>query len=132
MSKVDLETASNSELQLKVYESILGAQMIKAGLTSSSSSAEIDKVFAENKTIRENWDKAEKLRKKLGVNSSEELVEDKPTEYDFTCCICGKGSNGFGNNPETVGALKYSLEDKCCDECNDTVVIPARLGAMFK
>jgi len=62
MSKVDLETASNSELQLKVYESILGAQMIKVGLTSSSSSAEIDKVFAENKTIRENWNKAEKLR----------------------------------------------------------------------
>ena len=52
--------------------------------------------------------------------------------YDFACCICGKGSKGFGNNPETVGALKYSLDAQCCDECNDTVVIPARLGAMFK
>ena len=52
--------------------------------------------------------------------------------YDFACCICGKGSKGFGTNPETVGALKYSLDAQCCDECNDTVVIPARLGAMFK
>ena len=51
--------------------------------------------------------------------------------YDFACCICGKGSKGFGNNPETVGALKYSLDAQCCDECNDTVVVPARLGAMF-
>ena len=121
MSKLDLETASNSETQLRVYENILGAQMIEAGLTSSSSVAEIDKVFAENKTIRENWDMAEKLRKEIALKT-----------YDFVCCICNKGSNGYGNNPETVGALKYSLEDKCCDECNDTVVIPARLGAMFK
>ena len=65
MSEFDLETASNSELQLRVYENILGAQMIKAGLTSSSSIVEIDKVFADNKAIRENWDKAEKLRKEL-------------------------------------------------------------------
>ena len=128
MSEFDLETASNSELQLRVYENILGAQFIKAGLTSSSSLAEIEKVLAENKDIRENWNLAEKLRKKV----ESKIVEDKPTEYDFTCCICGKGSNGFGNNPETVGALKYSLDAKCCDECNDTVVIPARLGAMFK
>ena len=127
MSKFDLETASNSELQLRVYENILGAQFIKAGLTSSSSLAEIEKVLAENKDIRENWNLAEKLRKKV----ESKIVEDKPTEYDFTCCICGKGSNGFGNNPETVGALKYSLDAQCCDECNDTVVIPARLGAMF-
>tara|TARA_R100000656_G_scaffold69290_1_gene52175 strand:- start:349 stop:735 length:387 start_codon:yes stop_codon:yes gene_type:complete len=128
MSEFDLETASNSELQLRIYENILGAQFIKAGLTSSSSLAEIEKVLAENKDIRENWNLAEKLRKKV----ESKIVEDKPTEYDFTCCICGKGSNGFGNNPETVGALKYSLDAKCCDECNDTVVIPARLGAMFK
>ena len=51
--------------------------------------------------------------------------------YDFACCICGKGSKGFGNNPETVGALKYSLDAECCDKCNDTVVVPARLSAMF-
>ena len=128
MSEFDLETASNSELQLRVYENILGAQFIKAGLTDSSSLAEIEKVLAENKDIRENWNLAEKLRKKV----ESKIVEDKPTEYDFTCCICGKGSNGYGNNPETVGALKYSLDAQCCDECNDTVVIPARLGAMFK
>lgn len=52
--------------------------------------------------------------------------------FDFVCCICNKGIDGFGNNPETVGALKYSLDAQCCDECNDTVVVPARLGAMFE
>ena len=52
--------------------------------------------------------------------------------YDFACCICGKGSKGCGNNPETVGALKYSLDAECCDKCNDTVVVPARLFAMFE
>jgi len=51
--------------------------------------------------------------------------------YDFVCCICGKGSKGFGNNPETNGAQKYSLDDECCDECNATIVVPARFGNMF-
>ena len=83
MSKVDLETASNSELQLRIYENILGAQFIKAGLTDSSSIAEIEKVLAENKDIRENWNLAEKLRKKV----ESKIVEDKPTEYWWDDCI---------------------------------------------
>ena len=43
------------------------------------------------------------------------------------CCICGQEFNGFGNNPYPVN----SDEDaRCCDDCNDTVVIPARLGEL--
>lgn len=44
------------------------------------------------------------------------------------CCICGKRFTGWGNNPWPV------VEDenaRCCDECNDTEVIPARLAKMF-
>lgn len=42
------------------------------------------------------------------------------------CCICGKEFNeGFGNNPWPV-----KKEGECCNYCNATVVIPARLGIM--
>lgn len=42
----------------------------------------------------------------------------------FVCCICGAESVGYGNNPYPV------VEDRdavCCDRCNLTKVIPARL-----
>ena len=42
----------------------------------------------------------------------------------FVCCICGAECMGYGNNPYPV------VEDKkavCCDKCNVTRVIPARL-----
>jgi len=40
----------------------------------------------------------------------------------YKCCLCGKEKNDYGNNP-------YPLEKKgsCCDECNKTKVIPARI-----
>lgn len=42
----------------------------------------------------------------------------------FKCCICDGTFNGYGNNPWPV------VEDKnarCCDQCNETKVIPARI-----
>lgn len=41
----------------------------------------------------------------------------------FTCCICGKEVTGWGNNPEP-----YAFGGQCCDECNMTYVIPARMA----
>lgn len=41
------------------------------------------------------------------------------------CCICGKVFEGWGNNPYPMAE-----EGRCCDECNDTYVIPARLIKM--
>ena len=52
----------------------------------------------------------------------EEVKEVK--EAKKTCVICGKEFEGFGNNPEPV---KKWDEGLCCDECNNTVVITARL-----
>lgn len=40
------------------------------------------------------------------------------------CILCGAKDIGFGNNPEP---LKKYEEGQCCDTCNDTKVIPARL-----
>lgn len=40
------------------------------------------------------------------------------------CCICGKEIEGYGNNPWPVTKKQT---DKCCDNCNITKVIPARM-----
>lgn len=45
------------------------------------------------------------------------LAEDKET-----CVLCGKHINGHGNNPAPLAD-----EGKCCDACNKTKVIPARM-----
>jgi len=47
-----------------------------------------------------------------------------------TCSICNKKFFGFGNNPQPVKTL--SVSDRCCDECNDTVVIPRRFREVNK
>ena len=51
----------------------------------------------------------------------------KEKEKLMSCCICGKFFKGFGNNPYPVKET-----GRCCDECNDTVVIPARLAEIIK
>ena len=42
----------------------------------------------------------------------------------YVCCICGKEFVRFGNNPWPVN---NDPEERCCDECNMTVVIPQRI-----
>ena len=41
------------------------------------------------------------------------------------CCICNRPIIGYGNNPWPV-----KEEGECCDECNTTKVVPARLRQM--
>ena len=43
-------------------------------------------------------------------------------EEEQVCCICGKKFKGYGNNPEPVKS-----EGRCCNKCNDTIVIKARI-----
>ena len=40
------------------------------------------------------------------------------------CCICGKEIEGYGNNPWPVNQEE---DARCCDDCNWSVVIPARI-----
>jgi len=42
------------------------------------------------------------------------------------CAICSKNYTGYGNNAEPV------CEGYCCDLCNSTKVIPARIAEMFQ
>lgn len=44
------------------------------------------------------------------------------------CCICGKEIRGYGNNPYPVVKDEGKV---CCDHCNQTVVIPARIAEIF-
>jgi len=42
----------------------------------------------------------------------------------YVCCICGAECVGYGNNPYPVVKDRDAV---CCDRCNATRVIPARL-----
>jgi len=42
------------------------------------------------------------------------------------CSICQSTYTGWGNNAAPVNA------GRCCDECNDFVVIPARLHKIWR
>ena len=43
------------------------------------------------------------------------------------CCICGKKFYGWGNDPWPVNEDKDAT---CCDECDRSVVLEARLEEM--
>ena len=47
-------------------------------------------------------------------------------ERKFTCCLCGKTFNGFGNNPYPV-CDEDDDDSRCCDACDANVVIPLRI-----
>lgn len=51
------------------------------------------------------------------------------------CCICGKEIVGLGNNPDPLtkeDGSYFDLEkERCCDECNEKYVVPARLAQLL-
>lgn len=71
---------------------------------------------------KDEWETMLRYRASLGndFKIKEELTEDKET-----CVLCGKHIEGYGNNPAPLAD-----EGKCCDECNKTKVIPARMKTL--
>jgi hypothetical protein len=52
--------------------------------------------------------------------------KDRPV---FTCSICGDTVAGqWGNNPDPLA----SPDKRCCDECNNSKVIPARIAQLHR
>lgn len=49
------------------------------------------------------------------------------TDRQFKCCLCGAHWIGWGNNPDP---LLHKPNERCCDFCNQSKVIPARLKGM--
>ena len=47
------------------------------------------------------------------------------TQEKFKCSICGNQSEGWGHNPDPVKDLEK--DGPCCDACNHSVVVVARL-----
>lgn len=43
----------------------------------------------------------------------------------FSCCICGKKCEGYGNNPYPIKA-----EGECCNDCN-WLVISKRIEMIY-
>jgi len=48
------------------------------------------------------------------------------TKLEKKCSICEEMYIGYGNNANPV------IDDKCCDKCNFTIVIPTRLGCILE
>jgi hypothetical protein len=57
--------------------------------------------------------------------------DNDPNQAERTCPFCKYTFTGWGNNPEPVLPWE-SGKNACCDDCNSTVVIPARLTAIFE
>ncbi|MDO4527693.1 MAG: hypothetical protein Q4C03_02770 [bacterium] len=49
--------------------------------------------------------------------------------HEFICCLCGKKFHGWGNNPYPVNK---DAGTECCDSCDDTKVVPARIAEVLK
>lgn len=50
------------------------------------------------------------------------------SNQEHVCCICGVKFTGWGNNPYPVVTDENA---RCCDICNNNVVLSARLSQMF-
>ena len=47
----------------------------------------------------------------------------------YKCCFCGKEFVGWGNNPYPANKDE---DARCCDKCNDEIVIPERIARMWE
>jgi hypothetical protein len=54
------------------------------------------------------------------------MNQTQPSGGDLICVICGRRFSEFGHSAQPV------KHGRCCNVCNDTYVIPARLAAARK
>lgn len=74
-----------------------------------------------------NWTRREEANEAFTLEKDEE--EGRPihgSQRWFKCCLCDKQAKGWGNNPQPL------MGGKCCDDCNMSKVIPARLIGFTK
>jgi len=50
--------------------------------------------------------------------------EHQPIPEYGVCALCGGPFEHYGNNPDPLG----ELHDRVCDDCNGSLVIPARMN----
>ena len=54
---------------------------------------------------------------------------ERMVSMEYICCFCGKKFEGWGNNPYPANKDESA---RCCDACNDSVVIPSRLARLWE
>ena len=68
------------------------------------------------------------MRKQL-IRERKKLMETINTNLkNYICCICHCEFSDYGNNPQPIS---QNPKDRCCDNCNQTVVIPERINRIF-
>lgn len=93
--------------------------------------------FEISKRFEKNLQKAKDVLDQFGITYNVKPFQDRfYLNMHFTpeqiaegkerCVICGKEIEGHGNNAEPV------KKGKCCDKCNNSVVIPERMKAIKK
>lgn len=80
-----------------------------------------DKNTSLSKLLKEQYDRSSKEDKAIMDETIKHLKENFDQKHKCVCVICGHDFEGYGNNAEPV---KPGI---CCDECNETKVLPARL-----
>ena len=68
---------------------------------------------------------AESSRYYDDIHSAIKAWNRRVNDNSRKCCICGRRINGYGNNPAPV-----KDEGVCCDRCNNTIVLAARIKAL--
>ena len=93
-------------------------------LTRQKIDAPIHRAFPANKTFP-TISKMNTYRAYYEQNRAAMEQFNEQTGREFVCSLCAKQSKGYGNNPQPL----KEFEERCCDECNYTMVIPARIAA---
>jgi len=57
-------------------------------------------------------------------------TETIKADSGFICCLCKKISYGWGDKAQWGNNPQPLAKGECCDECNRTKVIPARIKLM--
>src|SRR5262245_52351367 len=53
---------------------------------------------------------------------------EQPADDSGECCLCGGPFAGLGHNAWPFG----TAEHRCCNDCNEDTVIPARVELFFR
>lgn len=63
--------------------------------------------------------------------SYDNILLDFEIVPSFTCNLCGSKFLGYGNNPWPL-CDDNDYESRCCDDCDNAKVIPARIKLAFE
>lgn len=115
--------------KIKLYFFKRGFNLKEIGLEmgmSDSNAHNIGRYFAANRLPTDGFNKLRKKYPSISyyVVDKGSLISKADVKTDtHTCVLCHKEFSGYGNNPFPAS----NSGGRCCDDCNDNVVIPLRI-----